>query len=846
MAHLRSACLNLLVDKEVTDDDDFTPGHLKDDPAGFYCNLNGSWSELFNQVLATDTLLSTFIRSLESCSDTDKLSVLLDELASSGSSDNSGVTDWSMVSFAAASLHNFVRLNWTSTSECETCVPKIHPDLIRSVLVEGVHGESLDVSVRSPELLCLARILLCANNNNVFKDDWVFKWWKLRTLVVHFKVISQHSYPIYDEATTVIDTLAGAQFPDRIFGIRCAVEISLFYSHYFESAKAESWMDKAAGLSSLEITSTGALGKRTYFQRKDTNHFVLDIRRTDGAQPLRDTHHKKGSEAAAELTNVRLTDETRRDRIEFAAKRDVIDLCPTEQCVMMGLFSFIRRSEARTQVSDTKLYPHLEAVLDSTVQLWAIKLRALLERSKLESGEMKTVERALQQVEGLVQSLRAATTQFSHRMDLIYSSGLTPSWEVEGDLVKLYLSLGLTKAALDVALKLEMWETVIDCYHRIELRHKAAEVIQNKINRDGETAKLLCMLGDATEDEECYRKALVLSGNKSSRAFKSLGLRAYAQKDYPRAIELFSQSISINKFQLSVLSRLGYAAMQLDNWKVGAKAYREYCSFDSESFEAWNNLARCYVMLSEHEKAWNIFQEAAKRNYDNWQIWDNVLTASAKCGHFDAVLKAYHRILDIRDNKGQSSHPSAAKMKEVADDNILGFLGKSITSRTKDSNGEDSVKYLPKTLELCARIATHSPKNADFYQIYSKLLSFDGEVNTGRQGASEFRAAQMLQKGCAVHTSASKDWTLTTEGCMAVADYARDYGDACLAASQYQDNKAQSVQQIGSAKMSIRSIFSLIQKRLQNCPTDDKLKEACVVLESKMNQMAERSAALKS
>ena len=104
---------------------------------------------------------------------------------------------------------------------------------------------------------------------------------------------------------------------------------------------------------------------------------------------------------------------------------------------------------------------------------------------------MKTVERALQQVEGLVQSLRGAgegvndLSRSSSRMDLVFTSGLTPSWEVEADLVKLYLSLGLTKAALDTALKLEMWETVIDCYHRIDLRHKAADVIRNKINKDG-------------------------------------------------------------------------------------------------------------------------------------------------------------------------------------------------------------------------------------------------------------------------------------------------------------------------------------------------------------------------
>ena len=28
--------------------------------------------------------------------------------------------------------------------------------------------------------------------------------------------------------------------------------------------------------------------------------------------------------------------------------------------------------------------------------------------------------------------------------------------------------------------------------------------------------------------------------------------------------------------------RLGYSAMQVEDWKTGARAYREYCSFDSE------------------------------------------------------------------------------------------------------------------------------------------------------------------------------------------------------------------------------------------------------------------------
>jgi len=861
MAHLRLACQDALVDR-TDGGGEFSPDNVNENENGVFCRHLNRWNELIESIVSFDSKnpLSNFLQRLKSCLDVTNLSTLINDLLNSDDASGSGVVHWSAVCLGVAALNEFVRINWTTTTEkdCGAHFPGVHPDLVRAVLIDSVNGESLDVSVRCEELLCLARAIFCQPKGrvaNVFKDDWVFQWWKLRTLATHFKVISQHSYAIYEDAKSVIDALSVAQFPndDRTFAIRCAVETSLFYSHYFESSRAETWMEKAASLAGLEVTGTGALGKRTYFQRKNTNHFVLDINRKSDSPQLREDKYSLRTGSAKELTNIKLSDETRRDRIEYAEKREPIDLSPTEQCVMLGLYSFIRKSEARTQVSDTKLYPHLEAVLDSNVQVWAVKLRSLLERSKLESGEMKCVERALQQVEGLVQSLRGKNEvsstntdhDESHKMDLVYTSGLVPSWEVEADLVRLYLSLGLTKAALEIALKLEMWETVIDCYHRIDLKHKAAEVIQNKINTNGESAKLLCMLGDATENVECYHRALAVSNNRSARAYKSLGLIAYSVKDYPEAIRLLNLSIEINKFQLSVLSRLGYSAMQVEDWKTGARAYREYCSFDSESFEAWNNLARCYVSLEEYDKAWNIFQEAAKRNYDNWQIWDNVLTISTKCGHFDAVLKAYHRILDIRDDKSQgSSHPSAAKMKAVADSDVLGFLAKAITTRQKDSNGDDCEKYLQKSIELCARVATHSPKDAEFYQIYAGLVSFDGQTNTGRQGACDFRAAQMLQKGCAVKAGEAKDWSLTTEGCQGAANFAASFADACLAASTHEANKAQSIPQLGSAKMSIRSILSHLQKRLQNCTTDEKLKDSACLLETKISQITVRVAAL--
>lgn len=59
----------------------------------------------------------------------------------------------------------------------------------------------------------------------------------------------------------------------------------------------------------------------------------------------------------------------------------------------------------------------------------------------------------------------------------------------------LLLNIGLPKNALDLYLKLQLWEEVIVCYTLMNQRHKAAEVIAQQLEKKP-TVKLLCLLGE--------------------------------------------------------------------------------------------------------------------------------------------------------------------------------------------------------------------------------------------------------------------------------------------------------------------------------------------------------------
>jgi len=56
-----------------------------------------------------------------------------------------------------------------------------------------------------------------------------------------------------------------------------------------------------------------------------------------------------------------------------------------------------------------------------------------------------------------------------------------------------------------------------------------------------------------------------------------------------------------------------------------------------KSFEAWNNVAKCYVKLGQKARAWRALQEAVKCQYENWKVWDNLMVVSIDCCEYDEV-----------------------------------------------------------------------------------------------------------------------------------------------------------------------------------------------------------------
>ncbi|XP_012148479.2 tetratricopeptide repeat protein 27 [Megachile rotundata] len=622
-----------------------------------------------------------------------------------------------------ASLLYFIQCNWTG--------PEVNKD-IKWLQVRrenafkdlSLHDEC-NTNVKMPELLYFSKIIF---SNKCLQNTYQSCiWWLFRVKLLHQCILNENSGVIFNEAEELISEINNSSLLKHLY---CKtlfyIEAAQFYFYYRRIQQSEKYVELAIETAKLNLKLEGLLGKRTKYQQEDKAQLFLNVELGKNKFPSKNCEHLPKS--------LDLNDEVRLERIQFSENTQSIQLGSIEEAIILAKYIQLQLSQPKDKLTDEELKPYLTAVIDSTKN-WCLKMASFYYRCVLESTDKRAIERSMMQMEYLIHELKDTKVSVTNRMDMFFASGIKPIWVLEQMWAQLMLSLGLVKGALDVFLKLELWEQVIACYNILELKHKAAEIIRQELSKKP-TVQLWCLLGDATQDPIHYETAWKLSNEKSSRAQKHWGFFYFAKKDYEEAIPHLKLSVELNNIQENVWLRLGFAALETENWKLAVTAYKRYCALEQSTFEAWNNLAKGYIKLGDKEKAWKSLQDAIKCNYDRWQIWDNLMVVSIDLGHFSEVIRCYHRILDLKNHH--------------LDIQILDILTNAVLNNVNDSEGNSIQKLLPKILELFGRITSFVHNNSDVWQMYGQLTALK------KTDIDDEKAAQYLQQAYRAAVSDSK------------------------------------------------------------------------------------------
>ncbi|CAL1699986.1 unnamed protein product [Somion occarium] len=688
------------------------------------------------------------------------------------------------LTLAVACLHAFIQVNWTGPNLDVTPLDVLDiPSEISSHITDDLLRQ------KSIEELAYA------------------PWWKLRITRIHEEILDE-PFGVPSAILSDCEPLTSAIDPDQLG--RLVLEEGLLEHDLGHDRAATEFFVRAARKTKLEYELTGALGKRTKFQQTDVTQLVLlaQSRQRDDDSGKEDKQSEENLQAASDTSKslnfpetLVLNDDTLLEHTQFTSSTSIgtnarlreLDpsaqpaLHPLDQCILLALCLNIKNTSPAHGLTAEQMSAYVSRVI-SHPRNWSIHTMALLLRSRLEANRTRTVERSTLQLQALVDQMPTADSSVSERLLYIHDLLLPSKWEMEKELAKRFLSLGVVKSALEIFERLEMWEEAVLCWQSMERKDKAIALVRDLlegrkaeadavISRSKATAstrrqtldaareaKLWCLLGDVEPEHalDHYNHAWTVSKETSGRAMRSLGGYYFARGNYAEAIPCLRRGVSINPLLGRSWFVLGCAYVREEEWDGAREAFSRCVAIDDEDGESWNNLASVYLRMGETKTdgkdqipkesetgdstadetsqgipfankmlAFHALKQGLKFSYDNWRMWSNYMIVAMDVGELAEACRALGRVVEERSIKDGAA---------CVDDDVLDRLVDAVTrapanpsDASESGNAQNAVTnpneghgLLRRVSDLFDRIILPRVSSPRIFRARARLLTWQG------------------------------------------------------------------------------------------------------------------------
>ena len=590
-------------------------------------------------------------------------------------------------------LDAFVRDNFTGPPADDTCSEK--GKVLETLEIDG---ESPYHLVINPQNLVKALDMLKESaakeeEEEEEEDDPKRLMLALKAKFLHQRILDNWSGTLAGELYGLcdrIEELLLKRGEKSMFLASFYVQKGLILHFYQKEKQSKVCFEKAQEISGLSWSLTGVLGKRTKFQGRDISQLVVKANSCSTSSSSSSSSCSSSSsskEVATDLADgkevattlpaqVDLNSDVLLEKMKLTSthqpEEDMIS--PFDACLLLAFCLHFKASNPNDELTANQMLPYVTRVLDNSKHSgWNVHTLALLIRSRLEMKKSKTVERAVLQLQALVDQYSTNSDgegSNNARLEFFDELAVPTIWELKVELGKSLMSLGVLRSAQEVFERLEMWNLVLDCMNLLGRRNDAEKLILRLLQAKPDDPKLVCYLADVRSDPSLYEKSWELSGQRYSRAMRSLGHHYFEKGQYEKCVSCLEKALKINTMFDSSWFTMGCAAMFCKDWEVAEKAFRNVIYIKPEDGQAWSNLASVHLRKGGSEEelkgegeeeeqatkrklerlvnAHRCLKEGVKANAENWRIWDNFLSISLQLGFLSDCLVAFHRILDMK------------------------------------------------------------------------------------------------------------------------------------------------------------------------------------------------------
>jgi hypothetical protein len=364
-------------------------------------------------------------------------------------------------------------------------------------------------------------------NTNMFDKFTVNKLWSLRLIYQQQKLIKDPIGELKEKIFNLMKAVDIKAF-EKIEGYNLIqglirLEFSYYYIKYYKYKECEDIIEEAKNLIGLKIALSGRMGKKTKYQEDEIPILVVESESSTLDLNKESTENNpttvKLDEENPLLEVPNITDDT------FLKSTD---LSLYDQIYINSLLNYFRRSLPDEDLLREIIVTYCNKSMGKSFD-WLVYSKILIAKCQAEDKRTKTIERCLLQIQSLCDQYNDRSPSSYERLKYYFSIDYPTIWNLKKIYAEAWMNFGAVMTAFDIFKEIDMYEECIQCLY-IAGKNQRAQEFADEILKKKEDPGIYCILGELQNKEEYFFKALEVSKNKYTRAYRCLGKHYFVQK----------------------------------------------------------------------------------------------------------------------------------------------------------------------------------------------------------------------------------------------------------------------------------------------------------------------------